>query len=220
MVVDDLTKSYGDLVALNHLKLSFRAGEQVALLGLNGSGKTTFLRISAGLLEPTSGKVLVGASVAGSLEARRAVSYIPDAPVLYDDLSVNEHLEYVARLHETEDWESHAEDLLDRLGLTERADQLPSTFSRGLRQKVSIAVSFVRPFDVMLVDEPFVGLDTPGRAALMELLATSAADGATIIVSTHQTEYLRRASRCIGLRDGKLIYDGKPTPKAEAEILS
>ncbi|HWD09184.1 MAG TPA: ABC transporter ATP-binding protein [Actinomycetota bacterium] len=218
-VAENLTKSYGDLVALDHVSVRVGAGEQVALLGLNGSGKTTMLRISAGLLEPTSGKVLVAGKQAGTVDARRAVSYIPDGPVLYDDLSVNEHLEYVARMHETADWESQAQDLLERLGLAHRADQLPSTFSRGLRQKVGIALAFVRPFDVMLVDEPFVGLDTPGRAALLELLRTSAEDGAAVIVSTHQTEFLRQATRCLGLRDGTKVYDGKPTAKAEAEIL-
>lgn len=214
-----LTKSYGDLVALDRVSVKVSAGEQVALLGLNGSGKTTLLRISAGLLEPTSGEVLLGGKRAGTVDARRIVSYIPDAPVLYDDLSVNEHLEYIARMHETADWEDQAGYLLDRLGIAHRADQLPSTFSRGLRQKVGIALAFVRPFDVMLVDEPFVGLDSPGRAALLDLLRTSAQDGAAVIVSTHQTEYLRQATRCLGLRDGAKIYDGKPTPKAESEIL-
>lgn len=218
-IAQDLTKSYGDLVALDHVSLKVGAGEQVALLGLNGSGKTTMLRISAGLLEPTSGEVLLAGKRAGTIDARRAVSYIPDAPVLYDDLSVNEHLEYIARMHETADWEDQAQDLLERLGLARRADQLPSTFSRGLRQKVGIALAFVRPFDVMLVDEPFVGLDAPGRAALLELLRTSAEDGAAVIVSTHQTEYLRQATRCLGLRDGTKVYDGKPSAKAEAEIL-
>lgn len=219
VVVEGLTKSYGDLVALDKVSLTVGEGQQVALLGLNGSGKTTLLRIAAGLLEPTSGKLLIGGFAAGTHDARQVVSFIPDAPVLYDDLSVNEHLEYIARLHETEGWQAHASDLLERLNLVHRAEDLPSTFSRGLRQKVSIALAFVRPFDVMLVDEPFVGLDSPGRAALLELLRTSAEDGAAIIVSTHQTEYLNQATRCVGLRDGKLIYDGKPTQKAEAEIL-
>lgn len=217
---EKLTKAYGELVALDHINVQVSAGEQVALMGLNGSGKTTLLRISSGLLEPTSGKVVLAGQRAGTIEARRVVSYIPDAPVLYDDLSVTEHLEYIARLHETDDWESHAEDLLERLGLSRRANDLPSTFSRGLRQKVGIALAFVRPFEIMLVDEPFVGLDAPGREALLELLRTSAEDGAAIIVSTHQADYLRLATRCVGLRDGTVIYDGKPSAKAEALILN
>jgi ABC-type multidrug transport system ATPase subunit len=219
LVVEKLTKSYGDLRALDGVSLSVGGGQRVALMGLNGSGKTTLIRIAAGLLEPTEGRVVAGGSRAGSNEARAAVSYIPDAPVLYDDLSVREHLEYVARLHGAAEWESRGEELLERLGLADRADDLPSTFSRGLRQKVSIALAFIRPFSVLLVDEPFVGLDEPGRRALVELLAEAAASKAAVIVSTHQSEYLAQASRCVGLRDGKVVYDGKPSPKSEAEIL-
>ena len=217
--IQGLTKSYGDLEALHSVSLTVEEGEQVALLGLNGSGKTTLLRIAAGLLEATKGQVVLAGQAAGSLAARAAVSYIPDNPVLYDDLSVEEHLEYVARLHGKKDWEPYAAELVTRLGLVQRVEDLPSTFSRGLRQKVSIALAFVRPFEVLLVDEPFVGLDVPGRQTLLELLDEAAANGAAVLVSTHQVEYVSRASRCIGLRDGKLIYDGKPTGEATAEIL-
>ena len=217
--VEGLIKSYGDLMALNKVSLKVDARQQVALLGLNGSGKTTLLRIAAGLLEPTKGRVVVAGHTAGSLEARAAVSFIPDNPVLYDDLSLEEHLEYVARLHGKEEWEPYAAELVTRLGLADRIEDLPATFSRGLRQKVSIALAYVRPFEVLLVDEPFVGLDTPGQETLLELLAEAAGRGAAVVVSTHQVAYLGRADRCIGLRDGKVVYDGKPTASAEDEIL-
>jgi len=217
--IDGLTKSYGDLEALRNVSLVVDGGHQVALLGLNGSGKTTLLRIAAGLLEPTKGQVVLAGHAAGSLGARAAVSYIPDNPVLYDDLSLEEHLEYVSRLHGKKNWEPYAAELVTRLDLVKRIDDLPSTFSRGLRQKVSIALAFVRPFEVLLVDEPFVGLDQPGQETLLELLGEAADNGAAVIVSTHQVEYLGQASRCIGLRDGKLMYDGKPTDRAEQEIL-
>lgn len=219
LLVEKLTKSYGDLVALDKVSLKVANGQRVALIGLNGSGKTTLLRSAAGLLEPTSGRILVSGHLAGSLDARAAVSYIPDAPVLYDDLSVFEHLEYIARLHGQHDWEPLAEDLIARLGLSSRSDLLPSTFSRGLRQKVSIALAFIRPFDLMLVDEPFVGLDQPGREALLELLGEAATHGAGILVSTHQTEYLSQATRLIGMRDGTIVFDGKPSDRAQKDIL-
>lgn len=217
--IDGLTKSYGDLLALDKVSLVAEGAQQVALLGLNGSGKTTLIRIAAGLLEPTKGRVVLAGNAAGSLAARAAVSYIPDNPVLYDDLSLEEHLEYVSRLHGNKDWEPYAAELVTRLDIANRIDDLPSTFSRGLRQKVSIALAFVRPFQVLLVDEPFVGLDQPGRETLLELLGEAASDGAAVIVSTHQIEYLDQADRCVGLRDGKLVYDGKPTQGAEREIL-
>lgn len=217
--VDDLTKDYGDLRALDGISLQIHGGEKVVLVGPNGSGKTTLLRIAAGLLEASDGEVLVCGSPAGSLDARAAVSYISDAPVLYDDLSVLEHLEYVARLHGATRWEDRAGELLGVLGLQARAHDLPSTFSRGLRQKAAIAVAFVRPFDVLLVDEPFVGIDAPGRLALRTLLDEAVAGGAAVVVATHQLDYAAKAGRCISFRDGRVASDGPYKGQAGAELV-
>ena len=140
-----------------------RAGQSVALVGHNGSGKSTFLAMAAGLLELSDGEITVLGEPAGSSPARAAVSYLPDAPVLYDDLSVREHLAYVAALHGVPIDEADLDELLDRLGLRDRADDLPARFSRGLRQRTSIALGLVRPFELLLVDEPFVGLDASGK---------------------------------------------------------
>ena len=205
-----LAKSYGDLVALEPLDLSVPEGQRLVLVGHNGSGKTTLLRMAAGLLEPSAGEVSIVGFPAGSIEARGAVSYLPDNPVLYDDLSVMEHIEYVCRLHEAEDWQSRAVGLLDALSLTERADDLPSRFSRGLRQKTAILLGLIRPFSVLLIDEPFVGLDPPGRSALVELLDDAQGAGATVVVATHQMDFVGRADRCVALRDGAVIFDGPP----------
>ena len=217
---DALGKDYDETVALEDLSVSVGEGERVIVVGPNGSGKTTLLRITAGLLEPTSGRVVVAGAPPGSLPARAATSYVPDAPVLYDDLSVLEHLEYVGRLHGNEAWEDSAGELVERLGLEERVDDLPARFSRGLRQKTSIALGLVRPFSLLLVDEPFVGLDAGGRLALLELLDESAAAGAAVVVATHQLEFVDQASRCLGLRDGRLVYDGPATPGRVERLVS
>jgi ABC-2 type transport system ATP-binding protein len=210
VAAEGLTKTYGDLVALGPLDLSVPEGQRVVLVGHNGSGKTTLMRIAAGLLEPSGGQVKIIGSPAGSLAARAAVSYLPDNPVLYDDLSVLEHIEYVCRLHNAEDWEERAVGLLEELGLTERADDLPSRFSRGLRQKTAILLGLIRPFSVLLVDEPFVGLDPPGQTAFVDLLDDATESGATVVVATHQLAYVERADRCVALRDGAVIFDGPP----------
>jgi ABC-type multidrug transport system ATPase subunit len=204
-----LAKAYCDLVALHALDLSVGNGERVALIGHNGSGKSTFLRMAAALLEPSAGEIFVHGWEVGTLEARAATSFLPDDPVLYDDLSVREHVEYVSRLHGGGGWDDYAEDLVGRLGLADRVDDLPSRFSRGLRQKTSVLLALVRPFSLLLVDEPFVGLDAGGRAALLDLLDEVHAEGAAVVVATHDPDFVERVERCVALRDGEAIFDGR-----------
>jgi ABC-2 type transport system ATP-binding protein len=209
--IDDLEKDYGDLVALHPLTAGIGTGEAVALVGHNGSGKSTLLRMIAGLLDPSGGTVAIDGDPAGSPEARATVSYVPDEPVLYDDLSVREHLIYIAALHGAEATDEAVDELVGRLGLSARVDDLPARFSRGLRQKAGLAVGLIRPFGVLLVDEPFVGLDAPGREALLGLLDESHQAGATLLVATHDPSYVERVDRCIALRDGEVVHDGRAT---------
>jgi len=211
LATTELTKTYGDAPALAPIDLAVAEGERLVLLGHNGSGKTTLLRMVAGLLEPSGGSAAVLGHPVGSMEARAATSYLGDQPVFYDDLSVWEHLEYIAKLHGHDDWEGHATDLLDTLGLLDRKDDLPMTFSRGLRQKAGIALAFIRPFELLLVDEPFVGLDRTGRDALLELFQLVHADGAALVVATHELTTVAAAERLVALRDGEVAYDGPPT---------
>ena len=218
IVATDLSKSYCDAPALGPLDLTVETGQRVVLLGHNGSGKTTLLRMVAGMLDVSTGTIRVAGHEVGSLEARAFTSFLSDQPVFYDDLSLWEHLEYIARLHETGGWEQHAVELLELLGLSERADDLPTTFSRGLRQKAAIAIAFVRPFEVMLVDEPFVGLDARGRVALLELFRRAHSDGATLVVATHELTTVEAAERVVALRDGQIIFDGTPA-EADADEL-
>ncbi len=203
-----LAKDYGDLAALAPVDLEIDAGERVALVGHNGSGKSTLLRMLAGVLEPSDGEVRVAGAEPGSLEARAATSFLPDEPVLYDDLSVREHIDYLGRLHGTEGCGPEEEAVAQRLGLLPRIDDLPARFSRGLRQKTALLIGLTRPFDLLLVDEPFVGLDLAGKAALLELLDERHAAGATLVVATHDPGFVDRVDRCIALRDGEVTYDG------------
>lgn len=219
LAVRDLTKSYGttafggdteDRPALAPLTLDVAPGQLVALVGHNGSGKTTFLRMVAGLIEPSGGKVTVHGEPRGSTTARAELAYLSDQPTFYDDLSLREHLEYVARMHGVADWAAKADHLATALGLADRMDQLPTTFSRGLRQKAAITLAFVRPFTLLLVDEPFVGLDAAGKAALLELFDEAHRDGAALVVATHELSFVNRADRLIALVDGVVTYDGGP----------
>lgn len=212
-----LVKTYGDVDALGPLDLTIAEGETVVLIGHNGSGKSTLLSIIAGMLEPSEGEVMVAGSSPDSIRVRQLRSWLPDNPVLYDDLSVREHLEFTIRMHGGTGDEPIIGDLIDRLGLNGREDDLPSQFSRGLRQKTAAAVALVRPFFILLVDEPFVGLDTSGRAALLELFADAKAGGATLIVATHDREMIDSFDRALVLEDGQLVYDG-PTSEVRSHL--
>lgn len=213
-----LTKTYDGHGAVRDLNLRLDPGRLVALVGHNGAGKSTLLGMIAGLIEPTDGEVLVDGHVAGTLPARAALSYAGDNPVLYDDLSVWEHLEYVAALHGVDDWETPGRELVKRFELLDRADDLPSRFSRGMRQKVALAVALVRPSPLVIIDEPFVGLDMRAQTALIEVLAARTRAGSTVIVATHQPRFLAHADWCVMLHDGSLHHDGPPTDEILAEL--
>jgi ABC-type multidrug transport system ATPase subunit len=217
LVASELTKTYGDVDAVAPLDLRIQAGERVVLVGHNGSGKSTLLRMVAGVLEPTDGDARIGGDPAGSLEARARTSYLPDEPVLYEDLSVREHVEYLGRLHGTDGFDAEAEEIAERLGILHRIDDLPARFSRGLRQKTALLLGLTRPFELILVDEPFVGLDLAGKAALVELLEEKHAAGATLVVATHDPAYAADVDRCIALHDGTVTFDG---PARDADIPS
>jgi ABC-type multidrug transport system ATPase subunit len=217
---EQASKAYGDLVALAPLDLSVPQGQLVALIGHNGSGKSTFLRLATGLLELSGGSIEIAGATAGTSEARAAVSFLPDDPVLYDDLSVREHLAYVAALHGVDLHGDDLDGLIERVGLSHRADDLPSQFSRGLRQRTSIALGLARPFELLLVDEPFVGLDLGGKEALLGIFDELHADGATIVVATHDPTFVERVDRCVALRDGEVVHDGRATPDEVARLVS
>ena len=206
--VEGLSKAYGEIVALDDVDLEVPVGQSVVLVGHNGSGKSTLLNLAAGNLEPTGGRVRVNGQPPDSMHARARRSWLPDTPVLYDDLSVREHMEYVSRMHGASGEDPLLDELVERLGLADREDQLPSQFSRGLRQKAAIVVALCRPFSILLVDEPFVGLDAAGRKALLEMLDETRENGATVIVATHDPAVIERFERGVLMSNGELIHDG------------
>jgi len=215
----ELTKAYDDVTALDALDLGVGPGELVALAGVNGAGKSTLLRLAAGLLDPSDGAIWIDGFEAGSIDARAACSYVGDQPSLYGDLSVREHIEFVANVHELDAWPPVVDTLLGAFGLDERIDDLPVHFSRGLRQKTSLVLALTRPFSVLLVDEPFVGLDPAGQHALTEILVATASGGAAVITATHQLAFLQQTTRCVVLDEGAIVYDDAPDLATIAPML-
>jgi ABC-2 type transport system ATP-binding protein len=209
--VNGLCKRYGRLEALTGFDLVLAPGECVALMGPNGSGKTTALSAIAGLLTPTAGTVHVGGhpmhEEPAAIEARRRLAFVPDQPLLYDDLTVANHLRLVAQAHgvPSDGLEDDMATLLDRLALGHRSDFVPHELSRGMRQKAQLACALIRPFDVLVLDEPVAGLDVAAVDTLADILAEQRARGAGVLVSTHEPEFAARvAARVLAMHDGRV----------------
>lgn len=213
---DNLTKRYGAVTAVNQLNLKVMAGEIYGFLGPNGSGKTTTIKMLAGLLEPTAGKAFICGHdmVTESTQAKALLAYVPDQPKLYGKLTAREFLALVADLYRLprEGSRPRAQQLLEMFGLEERADELLEGYSHGMRQKVVLAAALIHQPQVLLMDEPTVGLDPASARLLKDVLAELARQGATIFVSTHILEIAERLCHRVGiLQSGQLITQGSPT---------
>ena len=210
----DLTRSYGAFLALDSLDLHVEEGECVAVMGPNGSGKTTAAELIAGLLEPTRGWAKVcGFSVHQepfAAAARRQLAYVPDSARLYDDLTVSQHLHLVAAAHGVggADVDERCDALLRRLRLDHRADYPPTQLSRGMRQKTALACALIRPFSVLVLDEPVVGLDKESLDVLRELMLELMATGRALLLMTHSEAFVASlATRTLRLEEGRLVGD-------------
>lgn len=215
LAVRGLSRSYGGFEALHELDLEVAPGECVAIVGHNGSGKTTAVRTIGGLLDPSAGSVEVdGASVheePAGIEARAAMAMVLDSPALYADLTVREHLELVAIAHGVagDDLDERIDQLLYRLGLEAKRDAQPGALSRGMRQKVQLACALIRPHSVLVLDEPVVGLDPVSQQTLRALLLEAKAAGVAVMMTTHQLEFARGiADRAVVLADGVVVAEG------------
>ncbi len=200
LAVRGLSRSYGGHEALRDLELRIEPGECVAVIGHNGSGKTTAVRLIAGLLEPSAGVVEV-----------TGVALVPDTPSLYPDLTVAEHLELVAIAHGVagDDLDERIEGVLERLELAGRRDARPGELSRGMRQKLQLGCALIRPYSLLVLDEPVVGLDPPAQRMLRELLVTVKRGGTAVLLTTHQLEFARGvADRAVLLSEGAVVVDG------------
>ena len=219
--VEGLSKVFALLPALQGVEFSVARGEFVLLLGANGSGKSTLLRLLCGLSKPSAGSVRVGGwELPGEAMAVRAqIGVVAHRPLLYENLTARENLAFFGRLYgiESAEYELRGEALLRQVGLWRRADTLVRTFSRGMKQRLSIARAVLHQPDVLLLDEPYSGLDQQAAESLDKLLATAQNEGRTIILSTHQLERLpASARRALILSRGHVAYDGD----ARAETIS
>ena len=207
VAVTALTKRFGARVAVRSIEFSLARGACLALFGPNGAGKTTLLRLLAGLLRPNAGDVrLEGVTVRGETAARARVGLISHQSMLYAPLTGRENVEFFARLYGLPEARGAALRALETMGVRDRADVAVRTLSRGLQQRVSIARAIVHEPDVLLLDEPYSGLDESGAASLTTVLRSLRSRGATLVIVTHNVgEGLALASHAAIMQEGSFV---------------
>lgn len=211
--VEKLSKAFGLLPVLKGLGFSVDRGEFVLLFGANGSGKSTLLRLLSGLSKPTAGAIRIGGwELPREVMAVRAqIGLVGHRPLLYENLTARENLDFFGKLYDidADECQERSRELLRQVGLSRRADSLVRTFSRGMKQRLSITRALLHQPDLLLLDEPYSGLDQAACDRLDELLAQASDAGRTIILSTHQiTRAPKSAGRALLLSGGKIAYDG------------
>ena len=207
----DLSRRYGDTIALDGLSFTVEPGQLFGFVGPNGAGKTTAMRIVLGVLEPDRGAVRwQGRDVDAAM--RRRFGYMPEERGLYPKMRVRDQVVYFARLHghDRVSAEAAAERWIERLGLTERAGDRTEALSLGNQQRVQLAVALVHDPEVLVLDEPFSGLDPVGVDVMSGVLRDLAAEGAPVVFSSHQLELVERLCEAVAIiKDGRLVAAGR-----------
>jgi ABC-2 type transport system ATP-binding protein len=210
--VEELTKDYGLRRAIDHISFEAEKGEILGFLGPNGAGKTTTMRILSGYMPPTSGR----AEIAGfdvmeqSLEVRRRVGYLPETVPLYPDMTVFDYLKFMADLRHLPDAEDRVDEVLESVHLEERADTYIGNFSKGMRQRVGLAQALLHQPEVLILDEPTIGLD-PAQIIEVRNLIRDLGRERTILLSTHiLSEAQQVCNRVLIINKGKIVVEDSP----------
>jgi ABC-2 type transport system ATP-binding protein len=209
--VDRLCKRYGDFAAVDDLSFSTGAGAVMGLVGPNGAGKTTTLRCVAGIIPATSGGIRIGGIdvAADPVAAKRQLAFIPDEPRLFDHLTVEQHLNFVARLYGVADWRERAQPVLEELEMADKRRLLPAELSRGMKQKLAIACGLLHGPRAVILDEPLTGLDPYGIRRMKNTMRRLSAEGVTIILSSHLLDLVEEVcTHLLILKDGRKLADG------------
>jgi heme ABC exporter ATP-binding subunit CcmA len=210
--IDQVWKFYGDYPALRDYTLTIGQGSCCALLGRNGAGKTTILRILAGLSSHQRGAVRILGASPRSSDVRTRVGFLGHGIGVYEDLSARENLLFFARIVGLQNRSRTVDDWLERVGLARVATMPVRQFSRGMRQRLALARTFLHKPDLLFLDEPFTSLDDRAIAMLSQLLVGARERGATIVLSTHQLrEALAIASHVALIENGRLRFAGERT---------
>lgn len=218
--VENFSKIYKDLLAVDHLTFEIGEGCILGLVGPNGAGKTTTLRSLSGILQPTEGTLRIGGYdiVNQSVEAKRVFAFIPDEPNLFEALTVWEHLRFIASAYRLGSFEEDGEWLLEQFELTEKRNTLAKELSRGMRQKVAICCGYLHHPNVILFDEPLTGLDPKGIRTIKNSIREKAKEGKTIVISSHLLSLIEDlCTHLLIMHKGQKLYFGS-VESARAEF--
>ena len=208
--VHGLTKRYGGRTVVNDISLQVETGRIVGFLGPNGSGKTTTIRMICGLLTPDAGQgSCLGLDImADAIAIKREVGYMTQKFGLYDDLSIRENLDFVARLFELPQRKQTVDEALQRLGLVARQDQLAGSLSGGWKQRLALAACLIHQPRLLLLDEPTAGVDPKARRDFWDQIHQLAQQGITVLVSTHYMDEAERCDSLVYIAYGKILAQG------------
>lgn len=190
LTINQLTKKFGKLLAVDQVDLSIPDGTVAILLGPNGAGKSTVIKSIAGLLR-YDGSITIQNLPARTVQAKKLFAYVPELPALYDNLTVREHLTFICKAYGIEDEAEYIEYLLERFELLDKQDKLGNELSKGMMQKVSICCALAIKPKVILLDEPMVGLDPKAIKELKDVVLELKEDGVTVLISTHMLEMVK-----------------------------
>ena len=205
--ISHLTKKYGKVVACNDITLDVGNGEVAVLLGPNGAGKSTLIKSVAGLVR-FSGSVRIGGFDNRSESAKRILGYIPELPALYPNLTVAEHLEFIARAYRLENYKNRIDDLLDAFELSDKKKKFGDELSKGMQQKLNICIGLLPDPDLVLMDEPMIGLDPHAIKELKTLIEELRNGGKTLFISTHIIDSVDMLwDRTVIMQNGKVMAD-------------
>jgi heme exporter protein A len=207
-----LVKSFGPTMALRGVNLSVPEGQFVTVVGPNGAGKTTMLRILATLSRPTQGIVKIAERELprGAAEVRRHIGLVSHQTLLYGDLSAEENLRFYGRMYNVPDLEARITQVLEQVGLAHRRRDPVRTFSRGMQQRLAIARAVLHRPALMLLDEPYTGLDQDAAARLEAVMSTVGTEGRTVVMTTHDLERgLAVADRVVILAKGRVAFEAE-----------
>lgn len=214
ITAENLTKKFNGFTAVDNISLSVKKGEIFGFLGPNGAGKTTTIKMIAGLLNPTSGRILVGSfDIAKQyLEAKKIIAYIPDEPFLYDKLTGREFLNFIADMYSIDGAQKNKEidKYVELFSMKDYVDELIESYSHGMKQRVVISATLLHKPKVIVVDEPLVGLDPQTSRLVLNIFRNEVRSGTTIFISTHIISIAEEFADRIGIiNDGQIVALGR-----------